>query len=204
MNATAMHILYPRMRSYLAKLPDAENSYPDCQIRAGLVNISLDMQPFPLLTETPAWLREFVTERRPATNLLSLVRCNAWVMATVDGAFGGNVERYLRFNYTVNRRFAENRMYALMYRMVTPSFVMHTLPTAFRHLMPGVQASLEARVGGGSLVLRFPDYLYNDVLLQGWSAAFRAMVENAGGQDPVANLTDQSKSSAHYELSWTS
>lgn len=203
MNATATVLPYPRMQAYLDRLPDAERSYPACKIRAGLVNISLEVQPFPLRAETPEWLRTFVEEKRPATSLLSLVQCNAWVLASVDTVFGGSVPRYLDFNYTVNRKFAEHRMYALLYRMVTPSFVMHTMPTAFRHLMPGVNVTLDARVGGGTVVLHFPANLYESVLLEGWGAALRAMVENAGGSAPSTKLLDHTKSSARYDVSWT-
>lgn len=196
--------LYPRMQAYLDRLPEAERSYPACKIRAGLVSISLEVQPFAITADTPQWLVGFVTERRPATSLHSLVQCNAWILAMVDTCFEGRVARYLDFNYKVNRKFAENRMYSLLYRMVTPSFVMHTVPTAFRHLMPGVNATVDARPGGGTLNLSFPDFLYDGVLLEGWGAALRAMVENAGGKEPSVALLEQSKRSAKFEISWTS
>jgi len=192
-----------RMRQYLARLPEGELSYAQCQTRAGLFNISLDKQPFALPADAPQWLHDFVATRKPATTLIPIVQVNAWVFALIDVAFEGDVQRYLRFNYDVNRAFGTHPMYSLLYRMLSPSFVMTTMPMAFKRLMPGVSASVSAQDGGARVVLQFPKYLYDDTMVRGWGAAFEAMIENAGGKEPQIKVLDQSPTHVSLGARWT-
>ena len=194
--------LYPRMARYLAMLPEAEASYAECRIRAGLVKLSLEYQPFPIEDQTPAWLVDFLQEKRTATSLLPLVHCNAWILAMVDSVFGGDEQRYLEFNYEVNRRFGDHPMYSLLYKMLSPGFIMRTLPMSFQQLMPGVKPVLRAHEDAGILVLRYPENLYTELLARGWAEAVRAMVENAGGKNPVVKLHDFGKTQLQISARW--
>jgi hypothetical protein len=191
------------MHAYLAKLPGAENSYPQNRMRAGLVNICFDHQPLPLTDDMPDWLRSFASTREPATAMLSYVKFNAWVLALLDTVWMGKQSEYVRFNYEVNRKFGEAPMYSFLYKLLSPGFVARHLPMALGQLMPGLDVRVKAEEGRAQIALGFPAHLLDDTLTLGWAAAFRAMTENAGGRDVRCERVALDEQHADFEVRWT-
>lgn len=180
---------YPNLEEWLAKLPDGEHSYPQCVMKAGLVNVALEHRTFVPPEDLPAWLRAFVEQPHTATAWVPIVHCNAYLLAQLDADFGGSVERYLEFNYDVNRAFAESSMYRMLYRVVSPSFLLRRAADMFRLVYRGLGFAVSAHQGSATLRITHPPQLYPRCLAEGWAAAMRATLDNAGAREARVELT---------------
>jgi len=194
---------YRLMQRYLDGLPAAENAYPQCSMKAAFVNLTRERTPFVATPDMPDWLKAFIDARWPATEWVPLVQCNAWVLAMIDGLWGGSVERYLRFNYETNLDYAKSPMFKLLYMMISPGFLMRHVPLAFRRGIRGPGFTvLRSEPGLATVQIAFPHGLYDEVIAQGWTAAFRAMLEATGTNDVQVVLAKHSPMLATYDATW--
>lgn len=188
---------------WLAKLPDGEHSYPQCVMKAGLLNIALEHRPYTPPAELPEWLRSFIEQPHAATAWVPIVHCNAYLLAQLDTDFGGRVERYLEFNYDVNRAFGKHPMYRMLYRVVSPSFLLRRGTGPLRLVYRGLGFSVSADSNSATLRITHPPELYPRCLAEGWCEAMRATLENAGARAARVHLAEHDSRVMLLRGEWT-
>ncbi len=190
------------LEAYLAGLPHAERSYPDCCIKGSLVAISLRTRRLPQHAEVPGFVRAFEQERWTSNEWVPIVRVNSWVAALLDHDFRGDEQAYLAWNYELNREFATSPMYRLFYKLAPPRILVRTLTLAFSQYFRGILLNATISSGQAELVVTQPTNLYPEVMQRGFAEAFRAALDAAGARNATAVLTGRDERSHQVHCTW--
>jgi hypothetical protein len=193
---------YPHLSGYVAGLPTGLESYPDFQAKCSLLRGVLDKCPaFERIDGMPSALRDVLLNPPAPSAWIPEVYYVAAHFAVVD-ACGVSPSEVIEITYRANKALTESRMYRALAKVASPSTLMRGAVMSWGLIHKGVQLSLKTRPMGARLRLSHPHNLYPKLAHDSAALGFRAVIEAAGGEDVVSEVTSSWPRGAEFEARW--
>jgi len=196
---------FPAAKAYLDQLPDGIRSYPQCRVRP---HVPLRIaEEFPDLIEQAGLSAEVKAIPSAREAWFPEVHANVLNLMAMDGIFESK-RRWLQWSYDLSMEVFKRPMYRVIMFVMSPTLVAMGASkrwSTFREgtdLSPGKTTGSEGGVSTSRSTLTFPDHHYNQALLDGLNAGFRAAITAAGGKQVVASSRMTSPREATVEVSW--
>lgn len=190
-------------RQYLAALPHAEDSYPECLVKGSVVRALSESSPTGVrqdFSELPTSVRELIA-KPPLPNVwLSEVKFNVLVLA--------HQERFSReaadaWVYERNRQLFASPLYRMLFFLVSPERLFVGVSNRWSAFRRGSTLELVSkREKNATLVLHFPAHLHNEMTVGNFPIALRAASEAAGAKKPEVRITALDAVHAEFETRW--
>jgi hypothetical protein len=193
----------PLWRPYIARLPEAERSYPECCLKGSVLRSVVDGLPAtgaPDLSDLPpsvlallrapplpnAWVSEvgFYTIMLALQERMSDAAYEAWVL-----------ER--------NRKLLRGPLYRVLFLVVSPERLFHGAANRWSAFRKGTTLEiLELVDKSARFSLHSPPHLHTDVTIANLLLALRAAAEAAGAKEPEVRLAKLTPTRADMTARW--
>ncbi len=195
---------FPRLAAYLARLPRGIDSFPEATgkvsvVRAfiestQLLDFAFDGVPEPVaqLVRSPPPHSSWVSEVLMMSTLYALVDHRRLPNAAIE-----------RWTYEQNKKLFDSRMYRALVALAGPSLLMRGTQLRWGAFHRGSTLELvDMDAHGASLVLRFPQWVFDEALLIGFGTGIRAALELSRAPDATVRLVEHTPRSARYQGRW--
>lgn len=204
MNSRAL----PGVVSYLERLPNGLDSYPQCQIKGAIVAAILgDMAlPRPLGPEdVPGPVLDLVLHPPSVSTWLPEAHYGALVAAINDLRFGGSGggEAFDQWVLAGNRALLSSALYKVLFLVVTPERVFNGAAQRWSAFHRGSDLSVVKREAHAALLrLTYPPRLFADRTVRAFGLGLQAAGEAAGCKDVQIRPVVESDTTSTYDIQW--
>jgi hypothetical protein len=192
------------MERYLAGLPAGLDSFSDCLAKGSVLRSTLIQQPIEqIAARLPPALRPLVTDPPVDSEWVSEVRFAAVYHAVADvrGYSDADVQTWARDR---NRALFRNPAYRILMAVSSPGTLVRGAAMRWSNWHRGTSLEIEGFLDEGvRALLRFPEGLYDQMMLDVFGEAFVAALELARAPSPVARVQLVEPGVARYLVSWT-
>ncbi len=192
-----------RLERYLAGLPDGLDGHPAAQAKGSLVRNTLEGQPIAEIAPfLPPRLRPLATEPPMAGEWIPEVHFVALFLAVTDirGMDDVEISSWARER---NRVLFRSPAYRLLMSVSSPATLVRSAALRWGNWHKGSRLEVEG-VGddGVRFLLRFPDGLFDAVMVRVFSEAFSAALEMASTPTPEILVLAEGRGFARYLARW--
>lgn len=193
---------YPRVETYLARLPDGARSYPECVAKASAYREALGQRPLPSPGGLPEELAALVRSPVPLNAWIPEVQSMALALAVADWERMEDRE-FLGWIYDHNRGLLSSPTYRYLMAGDSPAAMLKHAHVRWRQMHRGVRLEAE-EIGeaGCRFAMRFPPHLYDELLLRAFAQTFRAGLDLTGTPKAEVALLDWGAESARFAAHW--
>ncbi len=193
-----------RLERYLAGLPAGLDSFPDCLAKGSVLRSTLAQQPVPdIAARLPAVLRPLVTDPPVDSEWLAEARFVAIYHAVCD-VRGYSDAEVLHWARERNRNLFRNPAYRILMSVSSPGTLIRGAAMRWSNWHRGTSLEIEGiQDDGVRALLRFPDGLFDPMMLQVFGEAFAAGLELARAPTPGSKVELVEPGVARYLCSWT-
>jgi len=192
-----------RMERYLAGLPAGFDSFPDCVAKGSALRSTLAQQPIPeIAASLPDALRSLVTDPPVDSEWVAEARFVAVYHAVCD-VRGYTDTEVLQWARERNRALFRNPAYRILMSVSSPGTLIRGAAMRWSNWHRGTSLEIEGiQDDGVRALLRFPDGLFDPLMLQVFGEAFAAGLELARAPTPEVKVQLVEPGVARYLCSW--
>jgi hypothetical protein len=191
------------MERYVAGLPKGLDSFPDCLAKGSVLRSTLVQQPVPeLAARLPESLRTLVTDPPVDSEWLPEARFVAIYHAVADvrGYSDADVLNWARDR---NRALFRNPAYRILMAVSSPGTLIRGAAMRWSNWHRGTSLEIEGiQDEGVRALLRFPEGLFDQTMLEVFGEAFAAGLELARAPKPSSRVELVEPGVARYLASW--
>jgi hypothetical protein len=192
------------MAAYLARLPRGIDSFPEVTGKASVVRSFIESTPLTDLAfdAVPDPVAQLLRAPPPHSSWVSEVLMMSTLYALVDHRrlSGATIERWL---YEQNRKLFDTRMYRALVALAGPSLLMRGTQLRWNAFHRGSTLELvDGTDHGMSLILRFPQWVFDETLLIGFGTGIRAALELSRAPNATVCLVEHTPRSARFQGRW--
>lgn len=195
---------YPSAAAYLRALPGGLDAYPEAQCVTDVV-LTL-FEDFPALRDMDSAsprITELLRKPYKSGNWMLEAEANTILLMARDTHFRGDAA-YLAWSEEMVRKVYDRPLYRVLMRILSPTLMVMGAQKRWSAFRRGTQFSVEKRGDRAyTLLLGFPQDLFNQLHLDAFGISFRVALEFAGAKDVQVPLTDSSRESGTFGLSWS-
>lgn len=194
---------FPRVDRYLARLPRGLGSHPECLTKASVFRIfceSRSIRHFPW-EQAPAEVATLLRTPVPYTEWLPETHVMATILAIADHHKLSDAETVHWF-HDANATLLGNRMYRALLSLASPSLFIAAAPKGWALFHRGSGIGVVQRGNTASVTLRFPPYLYCELVRQGLGEGFKIAVSMSRAKHTQVEIVGSTPRSTEYLLSW--
>jgi hypothetical protein len=191
------------MERYVAGLPMGLDSFPDCLAKGSVLRSTLVQQPVPeLAARLPESLRTLVTDPPVDSEWLPEARFVAIYHAVADVRGYGDAE-VLAWARERNRALFRNPAYRILMAVSSPGTLIRGAAMRWSNWHRGTSLEIEGiQDEGVRALLRFPEGLFDQTMLEVFGEAFAAGLELARAPKPSSRVELVEPGVARYLASW--
>lgn len=199
-----MPVSLPTVFEYLAALPRAEASHPECCVKASLIRNAIEAKPLGAEIELPPGVRALVDAPPPVSVWVPEVHFNVVMHAIRDAHFGGRRDEFLSWVYTQNRQLLSTTLYRAIFLVLSPERLLVNMEKRWASLRCGTTLS-HRRLAAKDLALevRTPAHLYSTPVAEGMATAIRAAIDSAGAQRSSVEPRIVSPNEVQFRVQWS-
>ncbi|MEW5847734.1 MAG: hypothetical protein AB2A00_02930 [Myxococcota bacterium] len=193
-----------RMNAYVAALPQGLDSYATHQVKAAVLMNAINRTSIRRDADVlPPVLVHLIRSTLAATSWLPEAHVTAVWLAIRD-LYHPDDESYLRFIYEGNRELLSGVVYGLLFKLIGIPRLLAGAGGKWGQMHRGIGITVTStpETLRAALRLDFPPGLVPPLVCKGYSQAFRAAMEIAGGKDVQLALTDFTTTRAMFEATW--
>lgn len=193
---------HPQLAAYLARLPDALASYPECRTKGTLITSALgDHDVAPLLAGLPAAVAEVLREPPLPSAWLPAVLSDAVFYVLVDAHYP-TPEAMLAWTKERALQTARSPLYRALTRVSGPLALLRIASAAHGLFQRGTDLAVERGRGYVEAVLSHPPHLHGGMNHLSNVGLFEAVLEMTGVRDPRVEMVDSEPTFARYRMRW--
>jgi hypothetical protein len=200
--------MLPSVAEYLARLPNAETSYPHATVKAAVTramiettSLAEDLRP----GDVPDPILELV--HRPPT-------VNQWLPEVFHGVLGaatydtmfrdhGGMPAFRAWVLDGNRKLLRGPLYRVLFLVLSPERIFLAAGRRWEAFHRGSTLRvLEHTARDARARLTYPPGLFGELSCNAFAGAFTAAAEAAGAKDVVTRAQIESDTSTLYSTSW--
>lgn len=191
------------VQAYLAALPEAERSYPECLMKASVYRTWLqDLSADAVAEALPASLRPLIRDPEPVTAWIPEVHTNAIFMAGLDAVFGSR-EAFVAHYERMNEKLFSGPLYRVLMKVASPAIVVRGAVSRWKSFHRGANLTTEnVQSGSGTVRVEAPPGLYSRLLAEAYAGSFVVALRLAGGKDVTMTLTEFTETGFTYQGTW--
>lgn len=191
------------IQSYLDALPRAEDSYPECSVKASLVRNAVADKPIPSHFALPPVVRALVDAPPPVSVWVSEVHFNVVMYAIREHHFGGDRDAFLSWVYAQNRKLFDTTLYRAIFFVVSPERLLVNMEKRWGSFRTGTELRHRSLAPKHlELIVRAPANLYTLEVADGMSVAVRAAIDAAGANASVVTPSISSPTEVRFDIVW--
>ena len=194
----------PRVRAYLAALPQGLASHPECRQKGSVLRVFTEGLPLERHVEAlPEAIRSYVLAPPPVSAWLPEVHVHALYLATADLLFADD-EAFAQQAYDRNLKLLSSPLYRVLFRLVGAQRLLGSVSGRWSHMHEG--SSLEWKADGartGLCTLRYPQAHVSPLLARCYVSAFSAAIVISGEKGVQASVASQTSTTLEARLSWS-
>lgn len=195
--------VFPRVERYLARLPRGIQSHPECLIRASVFQVftARSLRHFPWDQAPPEIVGLLRTPVSP-TAWLPTVHVLAANLAMLDHHRLSDAESLAWF-HDANVTLLHNRVYRALLAFASPALFFASAPRGWAAFYRGSGIGVVQEGKLAHITLRFPPYLYCDLVRAGLGDAFKVAVSLSRAKNTEVEIVGSTAQSCQYRLQWT-
>lgn len=192
------------VQHYVSRLPRGADSYPECSVKASLLQNATASCPLGPEVELPPAVRALVDHPPPVSIWIPEVHFNVAMLAIFDTYFSrGSPGGFQEWVYSQNRKLFQTALYRAMFWVLSPPDLLHGLEKRWHSFRRGSELRCVKRSARDSeLRLTVPPALYDTTSVMGLGAALRAGIDSAGARCSQVLGELVSPTEVVYRLSW--
>lgn len=193
----------PRLRRYLAGLPEGLLAHPACVAKGGLVRNLLDGQPLAeMLPHLPEPLRRLAADPPVGSEWIPEVQFGALLLAVAD--LRGLDDRALHtWTRARNRALFLGPAYRYLMEVHSPASLLRAAGPRWATFHRGSTLEVEGIEDRGvGVALRFPAGLFGPALVRVYAEALAAALEVANAAEPLVEVVEERADLARYRARW--
>lgn len=194
---------FPRLASYMTRLPNAIASYPECQSKASAYRHLIEK--FDLAAERrslPPEVVELIDHPAPVSAWIPSVLYNAFFLATVDRFFVGNERKAIDYYHDLRAQMFRSPLYRVMMMVVSPQQILRGAGKRWEAFHRGTAFALEHGDDWARARLTYPHGLQTALTVEMLCAGLRAALEAAGAADVTLVIEDCTFEQANLSGTW--
>ncbi len=190
-----------RLDRYLAGLPAGLDSHPEALAKGSLVRNALEDRLDPdLLARLPPKLGRLASEPPMAGEWVPEVHFVALYLALSDAMSEAEIYAWARER---NRVLFQSSPYRILMEVASPGMLVRSAAQRWANWHRGSQLSVEGVADDGVRVfLRFPDDLFDPVMIRVFGQAFTAALDTANVPSPDVSVLSEGRGFARYLARW--
>ncbi len=192
-----------RLDRYLAGLPAGLDSHPEALAKGSLVRNALEDQLVPdLLARLPPKLRRLASEPPMAGEWVPEVHFVALYLAITDARAMAETEVYAWARQR-NQALFQSSPYRILMQVSSPGMLVRSATQRWANWHRGSQLSVEGVADDGvRILLRFPDDLFDPVMIRVFGQAFLAALDTARVPSPDVSVLSEGRGFARFLARW--
>jgi hypothetical protein len=192
---------FPRVASYLRKLPAGLASYPECTTKASLYRSALEDKPLADAEYLPAPLVE-LAERSTLTSIwVPSVHVQALYIALCD-AHALGLRDFARWSAESTGRLLGGPLYRMIAAIASPSALLQGAKFRWSAMHRGTELQVAPTSTGAVVTMTFPENLYGMLNLAGFAGGFEAILHHSHAKDASVEVVASSATSARFNATW--
>lgn len=197
----------PNMQRWLERLPGGIDAHPQCMVKSAPFRDAVESKPLDgVIEQLPAPVAELVRYPPPVSAWIPETHALCALIATLDAHFSSDPagrEAYEQWVYDRNRRLLLKPLYRALFLLLTPDRLLRGMESRWAAFRKGTNLVLLEHEGSHAKArVEFPYHLYDDTVILGMTAAFRAAVEAAGARHTQIRCLSLTSVSADVEMNW--
>lgn len=201
--------MFPTAKSYVERLPQGIDSYPEAQIKGAVVRAVLEDVDFRRRVapgDLPEAVERLLRDPPGLGEWLPETYHSILMSSFFDARFAsaGGLPAFEAWVYEGNRKLLSSAAYRILFAVVSPERVFvgaHKRWSAFHR---GSSLEVErADKRSAAFRLVYPPRLMSDLAVRGFSMAFRAAGEAAGAKLMQVRFEIESDTTTRYDAHWS-
>ncbi len=197
---------FPSLESYLARLPNGLESYPEMGAKASLVRQIIADSPFPLASAgLPPALDALVRSPPLAHDWVHEVEFWALSLCIYDRAFAGHggIRLYDAWSYARNRQLLGGPLYRILFAVLSPERLFAGAAQRYATFHRGtVMSDFQGSKGRAAFRLTTPPDVLPELAHVVLAAAFRAVLDVTGAQGCEVKAHAASPQVVEFMATW--
>jgi hypothetical protein len=170
---------FPRLSQFLNTLPNGASSYPECQGKASMFHIALQLHPIEEVpVGFPDHLRRYLGNEVLPNQWVSEVDYILFSIAMAE-IHGWDNDGMRRFWYRVMDRINTSAMYGLLFRFLSARMLVTTVASRWSSFHLGTTCRAEKTAGGLKMTLGYPRGLFPELIVHGYVGVFEALASHS-------------------------
>jgi hypothetical protein len=194
------------LERYLAGLPQGIDSYADCVQKGSVSREFLRFMPSSgLVGRVPKVVEQLIARPPSPSAWVPEVHVEALFLAVLEAHFPNEAE-YLTRSYVANKELLTGPLYRVLMLVASPLFLVKNAESRWNAFHRGVSMVTDSlpteKTGTGLFHLAYPKLLLPEVLAKGYTTAFKAALEAAGGREVKAEVVKWGETRCDFSISW--
>ena len=195
------------VESYLARLPDGLDSYPEVQTKASIVKLHLRGLPRERLAAMlPPELHEYLASDLPPSLWIPDAKANCVFLAARD-AYCPDDEAFRAHSLERNVEYLSGPFFRAVLKILSPERLMKTAGLGWNQAHRGLPMELSVRKEGPRSIalatLRPPADLVPRLVAEGYLTAYQAILDHHGVRDLRLRTVEFAPTRIVMEASWS-
>lgn len=192
----------PSFERYVAGLSGGLDAFPAAQAKGSIIRSVTEGQPDEVLRRLPEPVRALALDPPIDSDWIPEVHFAALVHAVAEArAYSG--PEFCAWLRACNRTLFASPLYRILMTVVSPEAMLRHAGKRWGNFHRGSTLDLDGFADDGARVtLRFPEGLFDPLVLRGFAEAFAAALEAAHARDPVVLIEARGPGFARYLARW--
>lgn len=189
---------FPRLQAYVNSLPDGFQSFPECQGKASLFAIALQLQPVTNLPPgVPPHLQKYFDTKLPPNQWVPELDYCLFSLLMAEIHNWDNVGMR-RFWNRVMDHINNSAMYGLLFRFLSARMLVTTVASRWSSFHKGTTCVAEKTAEGLVITLGWPAGLFPELIVHGYLGVFDSLAAHSRLFKGSVELLASTSTSARY------
>jgi hypothetical protein len=194
---------YPRLATYLRRLPRGVDSYPDVQMKLLPLKLALEQKPLSLDPVLPPPILKLIEGPLLPSSWGSSVAAHGVLLAIAD-AYKMSDGQYVDWTYEGNRDLLDRPVYSVLLGLASPSLLLRGAAARWGTFHRGIEVVID-HAGDKEVraTFRYPSFVLDEVLARGLVQSVRAALERCRARDLVFHVDAITERSTRISARWS-